>query len=64
MRRLALTMSGMVNPLCDLTRVEDYLKVIYVLIRTKGYARAVDIAEKLDIKTPSVTIMIQKLDKS
>jgi len=35
---------------------------IYVLIQTKGYTRAVDIAEKLDMKTPSVTIMIQKLD--
>jgi Mn-dependent DtxR family transcriptional regulator len=50
------------NPLCDLTRVEDYLEVIYDLIQTKGYARAVDIAERLDVKTPSVTNMIQKLD--
>jgi Mn-dependent DtxR family transcriptional regulator len=52
----------MANPLCDLTRVEDYLEVIYDLIQTKGYARAVDIAERLDVKTPSVTNMIQKLD--
>jgi Mn-dependent DtxR family transcriptional regulator len=51
----------MVNPLCDLTRVEDYLEVVYDLIHTKGYARAVDIAERLDVKTPSVTNMIQKL---
>ena len=55
-------MSDMVNPFYDLTRVEDYLKGIYVLIQTKGCTRAVDIAEKLDIKTHSVTIMIQKLD--
>jgi len=52
----------MANPLCDLTRVEDYLEVIYDLIQTKGYARAVDIAERLSVKTPSVTGMIQKLD--
>jgi Mn-dependent DtxR family transcriptional regulator len=52
----------MANPLCDLTRVEDYLEVVYDLIHTKGYARAVDIAERLDVKTPSVTNMIQKLD--
>jgi Mn-dependent DtxR family transcriptional regulator len=52
----------MANPLCDLTRVEDYLEVIYGLIQTKGYARTVDIAERLSVKTPSVTGMIQKLD--
>jgi len=52
----------MPNPLCDLTRVEDYLEVIYGLIQTKGYARAVDIAEQLGVKTPSVTAMVQKLD--
>ena len=50
------------NPLCDLTRVEDYLEAIYDLIQTKGYARAVDIAEQLGVTTPSVTGMIQKLD--
>ena len=54
--------STMANPLCDLTRVEDYLEVIYDLIETKGYARSVDIAQRLGVKTPSVTNMIQKLD--
>ena len=54
--------STMANPLCDLTRVEDYLEVIYDLIQTKGYARSVDIAQRLGVKTPSVTNMIQKLD--
>lgn len=57
-----MSQSTMANPLCDLTRVEDYLEAIYDLIQTKGYARAVDIAEHLDVKTPSVTAMIQKLD--
>lgn len=57
-----MAQTAMANPLCDLTRVEDYLEVIYDLIQTKGYARAVDIAERLDVKTPSVTGMVQKLD--
>ena len=57
-----MTPSTMANPLCDLTRVEDYLEVVYDLIQTKGYARAVDIADRLNVKTPSVTSMIQKLD--
>ena len=59
---MIMTQSTMANPLCDLTRVEDYLEVIYELIQTKGYARPVDIAERLSVKTPSVTNMIQKLD--
>jgi Mn-dependent DtxR family transcriptional regulator len=62
-RRTALTRNGTAKPLSDLTRVEDYLEVIYDLIQTKGYARAVDIAERLGVKTPSVTCMIQKLDR-
>jgi len=57
-----LSRRTMVNPLWDITRVEDYLEVVYDLIHTKGYARAVDIAERLDIKAPCVTHMIQKLD--
>jgi len=62
MRTMNMAQNTMANPLCDLTRVEDYLEVIYDLIKSKGYARAVDIAERLDVKTPSVTNMIQKLD--
>ena len=46
----------------DLTRVEDYLEVVYDLVQTKGYAGATDIAERLGVKTPSVTSMLQKLD--
>lgn len=62
MRDGNLPQSPTVNPLFDLTRVEDYLEVMYDLIQTKGYARAIDIAERLDVKTPSVTNMLQKLD--
>ena len=49
------------NPASDLTRVEDYLEVVYELIQKKGYARSSDIAEQLDVKSASVTSMLQKL---
>lgn len=40
---------------------EDYLERIHDLIQRKGYARAVDIAQALNISQPSVTSMVQKL---
>jgi Mn-dependent DtxR family transcriptional regulator len=49
------------NPLSDLTRVEDYIEVIYELIQRKGYARSSDIAAQLGVKSASVTSMLQKL---
>jgi Mn-dependent DtxR family transcriptional regulator len=49
------------NPLSDLTRVEDYIEAVYELIQRKGYARSSDIAEQLDVKSASVTSMLQKL---
>ncbi len=49
------------NPASDLTRVEDYLEVVYGLIEKKGYARAADIAQSLGVKSSSVTVMLQKL---
>lgn len=42
--------------------VEDYLERILELINTKGYARVVDIAQRLKISQASVTNMIQRLD--
>ena len=51
------------NPLADLTRVEDYLEVVYELIRRKGYARPSDIAERLRVSTASVTGMLQRLHR-
>ena len=42
-------------------RLEDYLEVIYHLIHDKGEASAVDIADKLQVKPPTVTSMVQKL---
>jgi Mn-dependent DtxR family transcriptional regulator len=58
---VAILRSPRPNPLSDLTRVEDYLEVVYELIQRKGYARPSDIAERLDVKLPSVTNMLQKL---
>jgi len=49
------------NPLSDLTRVEDYIEVVYELISRKGYARPSDIAEQLGVRTASVTGMLQRL---
>jgi DtxR family manganese transport transcriptional regulator len=49
------------NPASDLTRVEDYLEVVYELVQKKGYARSADIAERLDVKSASVTGMLQRL---
>jgi Mn-dependent DtxR family transcriptional regulator len=45
-------------------RMEDYLEVIYELIKQKGYATAVDISESLNVSSPSVTKMLQRLDES
>ncbi|MHC1595314.1 MAG: transcriptional regulator MntR [Candidatus Syntropharchaeales archaeon] len=43
--------------------MEDYLEVIYKLIQEKGYARSTDIAHQLDVRPPSVTEMVQRLDE-
>ena len=51
------------NPLSDLTRVEDYLEVVYDLINRKGYARPSEIAEQLNVRTASVTGMLQRLHR-
>lgn len=45
-------------------RMEDYLEVIYELINQKGYATAIDISESLNVSSPSVTKMLQRLDES
>ena len=43
--------------------VEDYLERIYELIELKGYARVSDIATALNLSRPSVSIMVQRLDR-
>jgi Mn-dependent DtxR family transcriptional regulator len=44
-------------------RLEDYLEAIYHLIQDKGDASMVDIADRLGVKPPTVTSMVQKLAK-
>ncbi|HUI23555.1 MAG TPA: transcriptional regulator MntR [Nitrososphaerales archaeon] len=43
------------------SRLEDYLEVIYHLMHDKGYANNVDIAERLGVKPPTVSSMLQRL---
>lgn len=45
------------------TRMEDYLEVILELVELKGYATPLDISNYMDVSPPSVTKMLQKLDK-
>lgn len=43
-------------------RMEDYLEVIYELVRQKGYATTIDISEYLNVRSPSVTKMVKRLN--
>lgn len=42
---------------------EEYLEIIYVLQKRDGYAKTGKISKEYDIKPPSVTEMLQKLQK-
>ncbi len=42
-------------------RLEDYLEAIYSLFEEKGYASTVDISDRLQVRPPTVTSMVQKL---
>jgi Mn-dependent DtxR family transcriptional regulator len=44
-----------------MSRLEDYLEVIYHLIQDKGWANTVEIAENLRVTSPTVSSMLQKL---
>jgi len=43
--------------------IEDYLKTIYILTRKKDFAKTSDISLALNVRPPSVTEMMQKLNK-
>jgi Mn-dependent DtxR family transcriptional regulator len=45
-------------------RMEDYLEVIYELVEQKGYVTTVDISTYLNVSSPSVTKMTQRLDET
>jgi len=51
-----------VVPRVTTSAAEDYLERIAALIKSKGYARVVDIAAELKISQASVTTMVQRLD--
>ena len=44
-------------------RYEDYLRVIYELSREKGYTRVKEISEALNVKPPTVSEMLKKLNE-
>ncbi|MEF3244626.1 MAG: metal-dependent transcriptional regulator [Caldisericaceae bacterium] len=43
--------------------IEDYLEAIYVLSEDKGFTRVKDIAKFLNVKLPSVTEILKKLQE-
>jgi Mn-dependent DtxR family transcriptional regulator len=43
--------------------IEEYVELIYILEQEHGHAHTGTIAAEMDIKAPSVTEMLQKLDK-
>jgi DtxR family transcriptional regulator, Mn-dependent transcriptional regulator len=43
--------------------LEDYLEIIYELIKLNGIANALDISQSLNVKKPSVTSALKKLAK-
>jgi DtxR family Mn-dependent transcriptional regulator len=45
------------------SRTEDYLRIIYEIIKAKGYARVRDISRALGVKPSTVVEMVKKLDK-
>ena len=49
------------SPRQQTPRKEDYVEIIYELIREKGYAKPVDIANHLHVTKSTVTGMISKL---
>jgi DtxR family transcriptional regulator, manganese transport regulator len=44
--------------------MEDYLETIYELVQHKGYAPLADVANYLNVRPPSVTTMVRRLDQS
>ena len=45
------------------TRMEDYLEVISELVELKGYATPSDISNYMNVRPPSVTKMLRRLDE-
>lgn len=45
----------------DISRLEDYLEAIYNLNEEKGYISTLDIADRLGVKSPTVSWMVARL---
>ena len=45
------------------TRMEDYLEIISELVELKGYSTPSDISNYMNVRPPSVTTMLRRLDK-
>ncbi len=52
------------KPYDSTARMEDYLEVIFELVQSKGYATTVDISKYLNVRSPSVTKMVQRLNEN
>lgn len=63
-RLLAIRDANSVKKQDRTERMEDYLEVIYELVQQKGYATTVDISSYLNVSSPSVTKMMQKLHET
>ena len=63
-RLLAIRDANSVKKQDRTDRMEDYLEVIYELVQQKGYATTIDISSYLNVSSPSVTKMMQKLDET
>lgn len=55
------SVSRVLQPKRDISRLEDYLEAIYNLNSEKGYVSAADISEKLGVKPPTVSSMLVNL---
>jgi DtxR family Mn-dependent transcriptional regulator len=44
-------------------KVEDYLRIVYEIVETKGYARIRDISKALGVKPSTVVEIMRKLDE-
>jgi Mn-dependent DtxR family transcriptional regulator len=49
------------RPKRDISRLEDYLEAIYNLYKEKGYISTLDLADKLGVKSPTVSWMVARL---
>ena len=47
----------------DISRLEDYLEAMYNLNQEKGYVSTSDIAERLEVRPPTVSSMVSNLTR-